>query len=179
LLWLIGVALCSLLDEIVALLIGMRIDAAGGDTAVVARALFAFTAGGVAGLLLLDRLLKRLAALRLLALSCLGCALVTSALLCTDSLVWVAPLLFLVGIFTAAHYPLAQAQAYAALPGRSTLVAAAGQPLLLLDLTFPLGIGWLADGFGLTLALSATLLQPLGLLLIVAVATRRPKGPQC
>jgi FSR family fosmidomycin resistance protein-like MFS transporter len=171
-LWLFGVALCSLLDEIVAVLLGLRIDAAGGDTASVSQALLAFTLGGVVGLLALDRLLQRVAADRLLVLSCVACALVTGALLVSDSLAWVVALAFLVGMFSAAHYPLAQARAYAALPGRSLLVAAAAQPFLLFDLAFPLGTGWIADRFGPGAALALTLFQPIGLLLVVALLTR-------
>lgn len=173
--WLFGVALCSLLDEIVAVLAGMRIEAAGGDTARVAAALFAFTAGGVLGLFALGRLLKGGASLRLLQISCVGCALSVAIWSACDSVELAVPLLFLVGLFSSAHYPIAQAQAYAALPGRSTLVAAAGQPFLVFDVLMPLGLGALADGFGLTVALSATLLQPLGLLLIVAVSRNRER----
>jgi predicted MFS family arabinose efflux permease len=173
--WLVGVALCSLLDEIVAELLGMRIREAGGDTAVVSRALLAFTLGGLLGLLVLERLLKRVVGLSLLVSSCIGCTVVMVVWLLSGSLAWAVPLLFLTGLFAAAHYPLAQAQAYAAVPGRSVLVAAAGQPLLLLDLAFPLGMGALADWYGLTVALAVTLLQPVGLLVVVAL-TRRSRS---
>jgi MFS transporter, FSR family, fosmidomycin resistance protein len=175
--WLLGVALCSLLDEIVTALAGMRIEAAGGDAAGGAAALFAFTAGGVLGLFVLGRLLKGAVSLWLLQISCVGCALSVAMWIACDSVELAVPLLFLVGVFSSAHYPIAQAQAYASLPGRSTLVAAAGQPFLVFEVLMPLGLGALADGFGLTVALSATLLQPLGLLLIAA-AGRRSKRRQ-
>lgn len=174
-LWLFGVALCSLLDEIVAVLLSVRIDAAGGDTASVSLALLGFTLGGVLGLVALERLLRCVAPERLLVLSAVGCGVVTVALVLVDSLAWATPLSFLVGMFSAAHYPIAQARAYAALPGRSLLVAAAAQPFLLFDLLLPLAAGWLADAFGARVALGATLLQPIGLLLVVAALTRAPR----
>jgi fucose permease len=85
--------------------------------------------------------------------------------------------LFATGFFTAVHYPIAQAQAYRALPERSTLVAAAGQPFIVFDVALPLAIGLVSDAFGVLLAAALLLLQPFGLLLVCGLALRlRPRA---
>lgn len=175
--WLFGVALCSLLDELVAVLIGLRIDSTGGNVGDVSRALLAFTAGGVVGLLVLGRLLRRVSPQRLLVGSCIGCALATAGWTLHGHEAAMLLLLALSGAFAALHYPIAQAQAYAALPERSTLVAAAAQPFLIFDLSFPLVVGWIADAYGLTPALLFLLVQPLGLALIAATCWKRAGAP--
>lgn len=160
-LWLSAVALCSLLDEIVAALIGVRVAPLG--TSSVATSLVAFTLGGIVGLLPMNALLRRMSGVRVLVLSCLGCAVVYVAWLALP--LWTSvPLLFVLGALTAPHYPLTQAQAYQALPERSTLVAAAGQPFMLVDIVLPLVVGFVADQAGVLWALLLLVAQPLGIL---------------
>ena len=166
--WLFGVALCSLLDEIFAVFAGIRVAADSGVSAVAAT-LTAFTAGGVVGLLLTKPLLDRASPHRVLVGSCLGCIVSYGAwlLLGTDTLG--IGMVFASGLFVAFQYPIAQAAAYRALPGRSTLVAAAASAFGAVDLGAPLILGWLVDRCGVLAALWALLLQPVGLLAIAAV----------
>lgn len=174
-LWLLAVAFCSLLDEIVAALIGLRVAPQGG-AAAVALSLSAFTLGGILGLLPMNWLLARMPGTRVLALACWGCGVSYTAWLVLPSS-WSAPLLFVVGAFTAAHYPLAQAQAYRALPDRSTLVAAAAQPFTVFDALLPLLVGWVADEWGVLWALAVLGAQPLGVLAACWFEKNRKAAP--
>lgn len=110
--------------------------------------------------------------MQLLVGSCVGSlvfyALWLSGEPAPESALW----LFATGAFVAAHYPLAQAQAYRALPERSTLVAAAAQPFSALELLLPWAVGWCADRVGVLAGLSLLTMQPLGLLLVVIVTRR-------
>ena len=129
---------------------------------------------GLAGYLLVsERLLSRVAPVRLLGLCAAACGLCYGAWLCVSSLWASAILLVLVGACSAPLYPLAAAQAYAALPGRSGAVNAAGHLFTPLSAALPLFLGWLADTHGTGAALIVLLAEPIGLFLVAAYAVRR------
>ncbi len=172
-LWLAGVALCSLHDEILSSFASIRIFADTRETATVAWNLSALTVGGICGLALLKLWLRRSEPERILAFACWGSAVAYVAWLMNTGTWSNVLLLFLCGGFVSLHYPIAQAAAYRALPGRSTLVAAAGQAFAVFDLLVPLGLGWLSDRLGVLAALWVLLLQPLGLLLVLSAVGRR------
>ncbi len=172
LLWLGGVALCSLHDEILSSFASLRVFTETRSSAVVAWQLSALTLGGVCGLLLSKAWLRRASPQRVLGVSCWGCAIAYTAWLVVD-VDWLSVgLVFVSGGFVALHYPIAQAAAYRALPGRSTLVAAAAQVYAPFELAVPLAIGWCSDEFGVLAALGLLLLQPMGLLLVLKLARR-------
>jgi len=171
--WLCGVTLCSLLDEIFAVFAGIWIWEAAGPVAV-ATTLTAFTAGGVAGLLVTKPLLHRFSSRAVLLTSCVGCTATFVGWLCWGAGALGFAAMFVCGLFVALQYPIAQAAAYRALPGRSTLVAAAGSLFGGLELLIPLLLGWVVDGFGVVVGLSVLLLQPVGLFFI-ALLVRVPK----
>lgn len=173
LLWLIGVGLCSFMDEVLGALAGLRIHAATGSTGQVALALVAFTLGGALGLLLLRRLLLRVAPTRLLLLASIGCMASYVAWLLVEPTWYSAGMMLLAGACAAAHYPIAQAQAYRTLPGRSLVVAAAGQLVIGFDLALPLALGWITDRIGLMVALWMLVGQPLGLVMVAVAARHR------
>ena len=79
-----------------------------------------------------------------------------------------------VGMFVGPLYPLAAAQAYACRPNASGSVLAAGHLFTPLGLALPFAIGALADAAGTTAALAVLVVQPLGLLVLVAVTRRKP-----
>jgi MFS transporter, FSR family, fosmidomycin resistance protein len=174
--WLVGVGLCGLLDETLttfgALWLAERFP---DSTLAVTAGLTACTAGGVIGLVALNRLLHRFSARLLLGVACggsillFGCWLSSTSIL--ESTLWLFPL----GILIAWHYPLAQAQAYRAADGRSGQVVVLGPLTSALELASPVALGLLADRGGLTFSLVALLAQPFGLLLVLyGVRRKRP-----
>jgi fucose permease len=129
--------------------------------------------GAILGVLLADRLLTKMAPLRLLFASCLACTASYVAWLCAST-VWASALLFLlVGMTAAPMYPIASAQAYAALPGRSGTVNAAGHVFTPFTLAVPWVLGAVADYSSVGVALLLLLLQPIGLGVIALRAIRR------
>jgi len=168
--WLLGVALCGMLDETLVAFAALRLEALGADTAQRSLVLFCFMAGALAGLLAAERMLDASAnPLRLLRRACALCAAFYLTWLLATGLMASALLLAGVGFFAAPLYPIAKAQAYRALPGQSGLVVASGQLFAPLELAVPLVLGLLADRFGLIVALTLLIAQPLGLLALARV----------
>jgi predicted MFS family arabinose efflux permease len=167
--WLAAAALCSLMDETLvafgALLVSERtsVDRTGAVTVT----LVAFGMGGAVGLLALDPIVARVRASRALTVACVGCAAAFAMWLVTRSLAGSAAWLFVTGAFACCIHPIAKAQAYRAAPGDGALVNGVAQIFAPLDLIAPIAIGLLADRYGLTTALCALLIQPIG---VVAIA---------
>jgi MFS transporter, FSR family, fosmidomycin resistance protein len=176
--WQTGVALCSLLDETLTALVALWTKQQfPEDPHAVTVVLTASTLGGALGLVLLDRLLLRFAARRILAVACTLCLSLYFFWLHSRSLYGSALWMFFVGAFTAMQYPIAQAQAYRAAADRSGLVAAVGPIFSGLDLVSPLVLGLIADRFGLYAALVALLVQPIGLFAIARIQPQSPAAP--
>jgi len=172
--WLFGTALCELLDEILVVFASLHMrDVHGAGAFARSAALAGLVAGQALGLFLTERLLRTCAPLRLLAVSSAACA--------ASYLAWIAvptpwlsfPLLFVVGVTAAPLYPIAMAQAYAALPGRSGAVQAAGHVFTPLTMLLPWFLGWLADRYGTGAALVALAAQPIGLVILAVVWQRK------
>lgn len=172
--WLGATALCDLLDEIVVVFAALHLRD-HLDAGPIARSLVvgAGVAGAIVGVLLADRLLKTVDALRLLFWSSVACALSYVAWLWAPSVELSAVLFFLVGVTAAPMYPIASAQAYAALPGRSGTVNAAGHVFTPFVLAVPWLLGAVADRVGVHVALGLLLLQPVALAVLSGVAARR------
>lgn len=175
--WLGASALCDLLDEILvvfaALYLRYHLHAGPIERSIV---LGACMVGGALGLVVTDRLLARVAPLRLLAASSAICAAAYLAWLAAPT-VWLSALLMAaVGATAAPMYPIASAQAYAALPGRSGTVNAAGHVFTPLSLALPWLLGWIADHAGLSTALALLIVQPVGLTAFAAIALRRSRA---
>jgi FSR family fosmidomycin resistance protein-like MFS transporter len=172
--WSLGVQLCDLLDEIlvvVAALYLREVRGVGPGLTLVALALL--PAGGALGLVLTERMLRRTAPLRLLALSAPACAL---ALIGFATVPWPAAavaLTFLVGLGSAPFYPLAKAQAYHALPEDSALVVAVDRLLSPLGVAFPLLVASAASAWGLQAALLLLLAEPVGLFALAVMGSPR------
>ncbi|WP_084542289.1 MFS transporter [Calidithermus chliarophilus] len=116
---------------------------------------------GDAALLPLLRRVPGLVWLRSSALAMLG---LYPLFLLVPSLAAKLALLGLLGFLNSGWYALLQARLYAALPGQSGSVMALGSVAGLLGGLLPLGLGWLADRFGLEAALWCLLAGPLALL---------------
>lgn len=174
--WLAGVALCGLLDEVLVAFAALHLEHALGATlAERGLVLAAFMLGEMLSLAVVDRLLQRMAPLRLLRWSAAACTLAYVAWVAAPGLVASAVMFAVVGACAAPLYPIAKAQAYRALPGQSGLVIAAAQLFAPLELGAALLVGLAADAFGLTVALCLLAIQPLGLL-VLAVRLGRRRG---
>jgi MFS family permease len=170
LLWLFGCALCDLLDEILVVFASLHArHELGADPTDQAILLGAFMLGGAIGLVALDRLLIRYSEQRLLLLSALACAASYAGWLLADDIAVAVVLAFPVGATSAPLYPLAAARAYARFPGRSGLVLAAQHLFTPLGLALPFLLGLVADHAGTFVALALLGVQPLGLVVLLAV----------
>lgn len=174
--WLFGTALCDLLDEILVVFasLHLRIDLHAGPF-WQSLAIAAFTAGDALGLVALERLLKTRSERGLLAACAAGCIAAYVPWLLAPTPLAATLLAIPVGMFVGPLYPLAAAQAYACRPDQSGTVLAAGHLFTPMGLILPFAIGALADAAGTTAALAVLVIQPVGLLVLVAV-TRRQSG---
>jgi predicted MFS family arabinose efflux permease len=167
LVWLLGCFLCELLDEIFVVFATLRLrDELGAGVMLRSGALGIFTLGGVLGLGLSERLLRRMAPLRLLALWAAACTLAYLGWLAVADVRLAVLALFFVGVTATPLYPLVVAQTYAAHPGRSGAVNAAGHLFTPLSLALPWLLGLLADRGGPWWALAVLIAQPLGLFVL-------------
>jgi len=174
-LWLGGVSLCGLMDEIFAAFGALWLrERFPDDPSIVTKALTACTLGCILGLLLLPRLVARFPVRALLAANAVMTVFACLLWLRSSSALEATLLAAAIGALVGWHYPLAQAQAYRAAGERSGLVATLTPLVTSFELAAPLLLGMLADRFGLTLALAVLLAQPLGLL-CVCLLTRRPR----
>jgi Na+/melibiose symporter-like transporter len=173
LLWLTGAALCALLDEILVAFGSLYLrDVLGAGVAERSLVFACFVAGGVPGLLVVDRLLVRFDPVRVLFVSAALCAAAYLAWLFAGSVAASAGLAAGVGCTSATLYPLTQAQAYRALPEWSGTVAAMGSLFGWAQLLILPALALVADLWGLLPAMLLLAAQPVGILLIVASRAR-------
>jgi MFS family permease len=171
-LWLFGTALCDLLDEILIVLASLHVRTTLGASPFAQGALVAsLIAGGIVGLLLVERWLPRWSERRLLVVCSLACAAAYTAWLFAPALWLSIALAPLVGAAASPLYPLTAARAYARAPGRSGVVLAASHLFTPFGLLLPIGLGAVADRAGTHAALALLLAQPLGLA-VLAVTSR-------
>jgi predicted MFS family arabinose efflux permease len=169
--WLFGMTLCDLLDEIFVVLGTLHLRRElGVSSAWTGIIMMAYPVGGAIGLVLCERLARRLRAARLLAVFAAGCGIAFVLWLTATTAYASAALMLLVGATAAPLYPLASAQAYAALPGRSGAVLAAGHLFTPLALALPFALGLVADRCGVVAALVLLVAQPIGLGLLALLA---------
>jgi predicted MFS family arabinose efflux permease len=175
LLWLGATAFCDLLDELLVVFASLHLrDDLGAGPTERAVVLGAFIVGGAAGVLWSERLLRRHAPLRVLAGFAAAC--VASYLLWVAMPTWwlSAVAMLAVGATASPLYPIAVAKAYAALPGRSGAVNAAGHLFTPVAMALPWLLGRLADHAGTTAALLVLVAEPLALFLIAVRMINRP-----
>jgi predicted MFS family arabinose efflux permease len=173
-LWLGASAFCDLLDEVLMVFASLHLrDRLGAGPTARAVVLAAFIAGGGAGLLYAERLLARRAPLRVLVLFAAACVVSYLGWLAAQNL-WLSALgMFAVGATASPLYPIVTAQAYAALPGRSGTVNAAGHLFTPVAMALPWLLGRLADRAGTFAALLVLVVEPLAILVIAWFWARR------
>ncbi len=170
--WLFASALCNLLDEILVVFSSIRVAELGGGPTEQGAQVVAFIAGGGAGLVVLDRLLRRWSERTLLIASTIACTIVYASWLAIADPWPSAIVMLLVGATAAPLYPLATARTYACRPEASGSVLAAGHLFTPLTLALPWLLGLAADQWGTQVALVILLAQPVGVGVIAA--TVRP-----
>jgi len=174
-LWLLGIALCDLLDEILVVFASLHVRIELGASPGWQSAILAgLVIGGIAGLAVLDRLLARFTETTLLIACGLLCTVAYVAWLAAPSLLASALLIVPVGATSATLYPLASARAYARCPGRSGVVLAGGHLFTPLGLALPWLLGVVADRAGTLAALALLVIQPLGLVLLAYASRGEP-----
>jgi sugar phosphate permease len=176
--WLLGAALCTLLDEVLAVLAAIWVSEKFSH-AMAAPTLIAFSLGGVVGAALVERALARWSRSAALIVSSSACAIAMAAWLSAETRPLAIACCFLVGTTAAPLHPLAKAEAFATHPSRPGLVNGAAQAFVAIDLVAPILLAWVAERFGVRLALASLAAQPLALLVmgIVARKRRRSRNP--
>jgi fucose permease len=174
-LWLLGVALCDLLDEILVVFASLHVRIElGAGPGWQSAILTGLVVGGIAGLAALDRLLTRFTDQTLLIACGLTCAVSYAAWLAAPSLLLSAILIVPVGATSATLYPLAAARAYARCPGRSGVVLAGNHLFTPIGLALPWLLGIVADRAGTMVALALLIVQPIGLAILAQVSRGEP-----
>jgi MFS transporter, FSR family, fosmidomycin resistance protein len=180
--WLLAATLCTLLDETLIAFAALHWDALAAANEygrlAVGVLLAAFAIGGALSLVVMDVLLARWPGSggRLLALACVACALSYGAWLVVTGPVAGTLLFFVVGACAAPLWPSCQARVYELFPGRPGLAGAASTVFSPLDVAAPVALGLVADRSGVLAALALLLLQPLGILALLAIDRVRGRG---
>jgi FSR family fosmidomycin resistance protein-like MFS transporter len=130
---------------------------------------------GIAGDVVVIRVLDRAAALSVLRASAAAALLLYPAFLLVPGFPAKLAVLALLTIGTAPWYPVAQAQLYQSLPGQSGLVVTLSSAAALAGGLGPLAVGFAAEQAGLAVTLSGLVLAPV---VVLCLAWRRT-GASC
>ncbi|MEO7096397.1 MAG: MFS transporter [Polyangiales bacterium] len=164
--WSIANVLTALLDEVLVAFSAVHLDAIGATASQRSWTIAAWVVGGFVGLITLERTIARLDPRRVLMATCVATT-VAMAIFAGTSSPWVATAaLFAVGAFSATIHPLAKARAYAAMPGRPSLVNALSSLLLPLDMIAPVALAAIAAYGGSRAAIIALVGAPVGVAMI-------------
>lgn len=169
-------ALLELSDLMLDVLLGFLalyfVDVVGTTPAQAGIAVAVWTGVGLLGDLLLIPLLERVPGLRYLRWSAAFELVLFPAFLLAPNAWTKLVLLGLLGLFNAGWYSILKARLYAAMPGQSGTVMTVGNVFGLVGQFVPLGLGLLAEHFGLRTALWLLLAGPVGLLIGLPRQTR-------
>jgi len=160
-----------MLDGLFGFLALYLVDGAGLSASQAAVAIGVWTGTGLAGDALLIPLLRRVRGLDYLRVSAVAMLGLYAAFLVLPGFGAKVGVLGVMGLLNAGWYTILQAQLYASLPGRSGAVVAISAAFGMVEALIPLGIGLMAEGWGITAAMVVLGAGPIGL--VVAVP-RRP-----
>jgi FSR family fosmidomycin resistance protein-like MFS transporter len=157
---------CSdlMLDVLLGLLALYLVDVGGAGPHQAGAAVAVWTGLGLVGDLLVIPLLERVRGLAYLRFSAAVELVVFSVFLLVQSFQAKLALLGLLGLFNAGWYSVLQAQLYSAMPGRSGTVMTVGNVFGVVGGLIPLGLGLVAQRFGLGVTMWLLLLGPIALL---------------
>jgi MFS transporter, FSR family, fosmidomycin resistance protein len=153
-----------MLDILLGFLALYFVDVVGTSAAQAGVAVAVWTGLGLLGDLLLIPLLERMPGLRYLRVSAILEMILFPAFLLLPYFGAKLVILALLGFFNAGWYSILQARLYSAMPGQSGTVMAVGNIYGLLGGVMPLGLGLVAQQFGLSVTMWLLLLGPLVLL---------------
>ncbi|MBI5666893.1 MAG: MFS transporter [Chloroflexi bacterium] len=163
--WLVLLQFSDLmLDILLGFLALYLVDVAGVSEAQAGIAVAVWTGVGLVGDLLLIPLLERVNSLTYLRLSVVLELALFPAFLLTPDYTLKLVLLALLGFFNSGWYAILQGRLYSAMPGQSGTVLAVSNVAGLFGSLIPLGIGLLAQRYGLDAAMWVLLLGPIALL---------------
>ena len=173
--WSLAVATTTLLDEVMVAFSAIHLDAIGASSLERSGGLGAWTLGGLAGLVVLERIATRVRPERILLFASTVCAGSLTSLALTDDPSLAIALLAPVGASGAMLHPLAKARAYASLPGRPAIVNAVGSISVVVDLLAPISLGLLATHFGSAASVTTLLVAPIAVFWVAAREARRER----
>ena len=161
-----------LLDVLTAFLAIYLVAATGASPSVAALGVAVRVGAGLAGDVLLVRLLERCESRRVLRVSGWLALLLFPAFLLVPGLGPKLAALAALTLATAPWYPVLTAELYGSLPGRSGLAVTLSSGAGLVGSLGPLTVGLLAQSFGLSWAMTALCAVPL--IMLAVPATRSP-----
>ena len=160
--WLVLIEACDLLLDVFTGFLGLYlVDVVHATNTQAALGVAIRLAAGLAGDAAAIRILERVPGLNVLRVSVVAAALLYPGFLLVPGL-W--PKLLLLGclsVVTAPWYPVLQAQLYRSLPGRSGVVVSLSSAAALLGGAVPVAVGFLAQRYGLSWALTSLAVAPL------------------
>ncbi len=162
-----------MLDILLAYLALYFVDVAGLTPAQAALAVAVWTVVGLLGDFLLIPLLEKIEGLTYLKVSVWLELILFPAFLLTNDLLIKLILLGLLGFFNSGWYAILKAEQFKAMPGQSGSVLLLDNLSAIIGKTIPLGIGILANAFGLGPAMWILLAGPLALLFGLPRSTQK------
>ena len=153
-----------MLDVLLGFLALYFVDVVGATPTLAGLAVAVWTGVGLLGDLLLIPLLERVPGLRYLRFSAVAELVLFPAFLLAPGTSVKVALLGLLGLFNAGWYSILKAQLYSAMPGQSGTVMTLGNVFGLVGGLIPLGLGWVAGRFDLTVTMWLLLAGPVALL---------------
>jgi len=160
---------CSdlMLDTLLAFLALYFVNVAQIAPERAALAVTVWTGVGLAGDFLLIPLLERVRGLDYLRFSTLIELMLYPAFLLVDNFALKLVILGLLGFFNAGSYSILQAGLYSTMPGRGGIVLAADNIFGLAGSLVPLGLGLVAQNFGLEATMWLLLIDPIALIILL------------
>ncbi len=164
--WLVLLELADLLmDGLHAYLALYFVDVVGLSGTKAGLSLIVWTCAGLPGDILLLPLLERVRGLSYLRASAATMLFLFPAFLLVPGVVMKLVVLGTIGFGNAGWYSILKAQLYRSMPGQSGTVLAVGNIAGLFNSLIPLGLGLVAERFGLAAAMWLLILGPVALLL--------------